>query len=65
MKLSIDLDKIELDEYGETVSGIIKDEIKSALAFEVRKAIKENPSLKQAVKKLTDKAAKDLLKQVS
>ena len=65
MKLSIDLDKIETGEYGDTVAGILKDEIKLAIAYEVRKAIKENTDLKKAVKRLTDNAAKELLKQVS
>jgi len=64
MKLEIDLNKIELDEYGETVASVIRDEIKCELRSQIKKALKENKNMKQAVSKLTSKAASDLLNLV-
>jgi len=64
MKLSIDLDSIEIGEWNDTVSGIIRDELKSEIRIEVRKAIRANPDFKKAIKKMQEAAASGLLDQI-
>ena len=61
MKISLDLDSIEIGEWSSTIQEVIRDELKAELRSEIRKAIKANNDFKKAVKKMQETAAKDLL----
>jgi len=65
MKLEINLDEINVGNWGETITSIIKDEIQIAVRTEVRKSLKKNPSLNKAVKVMQEKATDSLLEMVS
>ncbi len=61
MKLTIDLDAIWADgDWGTTVGEIVRDEIRIVVKREVKKAVKDDPDLKRAIRQLTTRAAQTI-----
>jgi hypothetical protein len=65
MKIELDLDKIEVGDWNESIANIIRDEIKLVVHSEIRRSLKDNPDLKKAIKVMQQKAAESLLGMVS
>jgi hypothetical protein len=61
MKLEINLDQISIDDYGETVAGIIKDEIRMVVHNEVRALVKAH---KETLAKSVQKAMASYLSNI-
>ena len=65
MKLTIDLDEVWAnEEWGTTVGEIVKEEIRFEVKRIIKAAVKNDPQLKLAVKRLTDLAAKSILENL-
>jgi hypothetical protein len=64
MELKIDLSDIEVGEWNDTISELLRSEITHAIQREVRKTLSSNDAIKKAVKKIQDAAANELLRQI-
>ena len=61
MEIKLELDKIDVDDWGESVGDIIKEELKAEIRLQIRAAIKANPNIKKAVTAMQKKAAEQLI----
>ena len=57
----IDLGDIALDDWGRTVKDLIRAELHDAVAREVKRGVRENPKVKEAIKTLADQTVKKIL----
>ena len=61
----IDLDEIMVAEWDTTVAAMVRDELKAEIKREIRTAIKHDPKLKQAVKKIQTRYAEQIIEAMN
>lgn len=65
LKMELDLDSIWTgDEWGTTLGEILKDEIKTVVRSEIKKSLRENSDLKQAIAALRRRAAQKIIDEL-
>ena len=66
IKMELDLDRIWVDDDGwnSTLASIVKEELRTVIKTEIRKALRESTDLKKAIKALHKKAAQQILDEL-